>query len=290
MQAIQIYGWLPVDTRRNNLHQLLFCCGVTVAKDADGNMVFGFPDTETIKDVPDSRIFLGGNVDYMTPATRVEVTEHAFMRLPSDTTVTLYDNTDGTGAADHTLIIFQEAPVYDLKVSGSLRIIESGVNHAVVSGTGVLTGRKYTHTTKIISRDTGATGDQKTVSVTDVTLVNVANSDNVAKRVLSYQLTAADGFTLPLTYYYKTADGIVHLVFGVKKSDGSAITEAWTIFATLPAGYRPYNQIFPAAVNQAGELVKICIYGSNGTIRVHDVAPPSGTTEIYFVTSFVAEN
>lgn len=190
VQDIQIYGWLPVDTRRNNLHQLLFACGVTVTKDADGNMVFDFPDTETVKDVPDSRIFLGGNVDYMTPATRVEVTEHAFMRLPSDTTVTLYDNTDGTGAADHTLIIFQEAPVYDLQVSGSLRIIESGVNHAVVSGTGILTGRKYTHTTKIISRDTGATGDQKTVSVTDVTLVNVANSDNVAKRVLSYYSSA----------------------------------------------------------------------------------------------------
>ena len=190
VQDIQIYGWLPVDTRRNNLHQLLFSCGVTVSKDADGNMVFGFPDTETIKDVPDSRIFLGGNVDYMTPATRVEVTEHAFMRLPSDTTVTLYDNTDGTGAADHTLIIFQEAPVYDLQVSGSLRIIESGVNHAVVSGTGILTGRKYTHTTKIISRESDAVGDQKTVSVTDATLINVANSANVAKRVLSYYASA----------------------------------------------------------------------------------------------------
>lgn len=190
VQDIQIYGWLPVDTRRNNLHQLLFSCGVTVTKDADGNMVFGFPDTDTVKDIPDGRIFLGGNVDHMTPATRVEVTEHAFMRLPSDETVILYDNTDGTGAADHTLTIFQEAPVYDLQVSGSLRIIESGVNYAVVSGTGILTGRKCTHTTKIISRESDAIGDQKTVSVTDVTLVNVANSANVAKRVLSYYASA----------------------------------------------------------------------------------------------------
>ena len=190
VQDIQIYGWLPVDTRRNNLHQLLFSCGVTVAKDTDGNMVFGFPDTENVKDIPDGRIFLGGNVDYMTPATRVEVTEHAFMRLPSDTTVTLYDNTDGSGAADKTPITFQDAPVYDLKVSGSLRIIESSVNHAVVSGTGILTGKKYTHTTKIIAKDSDAVGDQKTVSVTDATLVNVANSDNVAKRVLSYYASA----------------------------------------------------------------------------------------------------
>lgn len=191
VQDIQIYGWLPVDTRRNNLHQLLFSCGVAVAKDADGNMVFGFPDTSTTKSIPDGRIFLNGSVDHMTPATRVEVTEHAFMRLPSDETVILYDNTDGTGAADHTLIIFQEAPVYDLQVSGSLRIIESGVNYAVVSGTGVLTGRKYTHTTKVISRESDAVGDQKTVSPrNDITLINVANSSNVAKRVLSYYASA----------------------------------------------------------------------------------------------------
>lgn len=190
VKDIQIYNWLPVDTRRNNLHQLLFAYGVTVTKDANGDMVFDFPDTATVKDIPDNRIFLGGNVDYMTPATRVEITEHAFMRLPSDATVTLYDNTDGSGAADNTPIIFQEAPVYDLEASGSLRIIESNVNHAVVSGTGILTGKKYTHTTKIIAREAGASGEQKTVSVTDATLVNVANSDNVAKRILSYYASA----------------------------------------------------------------------------------------------------
>ena len=187
---IQIYGWLPVDTRRNNLHQLLLAYGVTVAKDTNGDMVFGFPDTTTVKDIPNGRIFLGGNVDYMTPATRVEITEHAFLRLPSDETVTLYDNTDGSGAADNTPIIFQDAPVYGLEVSGSLRIIESNVNHAVVSGTGILTGKKYTHTTKIIAKETGASGEQKTVSVTDAYLVNAANSDNVARRILSYYASA----------------------------------------------------------------------------------------------------
>lgn len=103
-------------------------------------------------------------------------------------------------------------------------------------------------------------------------------------------LTAENDYTLTQRYYWKTADGVVHLMFGVKKSDDSEITGMWTIFSTLPAGYRPYGQIFPAAVNQAGELVKICIYGSDGYIRVHNVAPPSGTTEILFVTSFVAEN
>lgn len=190
VQDIQIYNWLPADTRRNNLHQLLLAYGVTVAKDTNGDMVFCFPDTTTVKDIPNGRIFMGGNVDYMTPATRVEITEHAFLRLPSDETVTLYDNTDGSGAADNTPIIFQDAPVYGLEVSGSLRIIESNVNHAVVSGTGILTGKKYTHTTKIIAKETGAPGEQNTVSVTDAYLVNAANSDNVAKRILSYYASA----------------------------------------------------------------------------------------------------
>ena len=55
-----------------------------------------------------------------------------------------------------------------------------------------------------------------------------------------YQLTAADGFTLLSTYYYKVGS-VVHLSFGVKASDGSPIASTWTIFTTLPAGYRTYN-------------------------------------------------
>lgn len=186
VQGIRVYGWLPVATRRENLHQLLFSCGVTVSKDADGGMVFGFPDTASVKEVPGSRIFLGGSVDYMTPATRTEVTEHTYMRLPSDETVVLYDNTDGSGMADPDSPIIFNSPVYDLTASGSLTILESGVNFARLSGTGTLSGRKYTHTTRIILRDTGSSGEQKTASVKDVTLVNVANSENVAKRVLAY--------------------------------------------------------------------------------------------------------
>lgn len=188
---IQIFGWLPIGTRRSNLHQLLFACGVSLGKDSNGDIYFRFPDAETYKDIPKSRIFLGGSIDYMTPATTVNITEHAYLPLSTDQAVTLFDNTDGSGVADNTFVRFTVAPVRDLAVSGSLTIVESSVNYAIVSGTGTLTGRPYTHTAKVVNRSVeGVKGVEKAVSVTDATLVSVANSENVAQRVLSYYSAA----------------------------------------------------------------------------------------------------
>jgi len=189
--SIPVFGWLPKASKRSNLHQLLFACGVAAAKGADGDLVFQFPDTTAVNSIPDNRIFIGGSIDYSTPASRADITEHAFMKLPSDESVTLFDNTDGSGVANYTTVDFQDAPIYDLSASDGLTVHESGVNYAVISGTGVLTGRKYTHTTKIISvTDDNSEGKEKSVSVTDATLVSVANSEYVARRVLSFYASA----------------------------------------------------------------------------------------------------
>lgn len=187
---IGIVGWLPIGTRRSNLHQLLFACGVSLYKDANGDIVFRFPDTGTVKNIPDNRIFLGGNVDYQTPATKAEVTEHTFMQSPVDEEVTLYDNTDSE-TANHVFVTFRDAPVYDLTVTDNLTIEESGVNYAIVSGIGTLTGKKYSHITRVLSAHTDdSTAVEKAVSVTEATLVNIANSENVLRRVLSYYSSA----------------------------------------------------------------------------------------------------
>lgn len=189
--AIQIYGWLPIASRRENLHQLLFACGVMLDKDSNGDLYFRFPDSETYKSIPDKRIFIdNGSVDYMTPATAAEITEHAWIQLTTDETVTLFDNTDGSGAAVSTFVAFQQAPVHDLVASGNLTVESSGVNYAVVSGTGTLTGKKYTHVTKVLRKTVEDPGTEKTVSVTEATLVNIANSENVCQRVLSYYSSA----------------------------------------------------------------------------------------------------
>ena len=187
--SIKVYGWLPIASRRDNLHQLIFACGVMLDKDSNGKIYFHFPNIDTTTDVPDSRIFLGGNVDYMTPATRADVTEHTFISSAADVATTLFDNTDASGEAAHTFVSFKN-PCHDLSATGSVVIHESGVNYAIISGTGTLTGKEYTHITKIVTATTPGNGEEKAVTVTDATLVSVANSENVAKRVLSYYSTA----------------------------------------------------------------------------------------------------
>lgn len=186
---IAVYGWLPIATKRENLHQLLFAYGVKLEKTAGGEVNFAFPNILMEKNIPDSRIFLGGQITYNAPATKAEITEHAFVSLPSDKEVTLFDNT-ADEVADNTFVAFQEAPVYDLVTSGTLVVISSGVNWAIVSGVGTLTAKAYTHVTRVSFKTTGKTKAEKVVSVTDATLVSVLNSRNVANRVLSYYNSA----------------------------------------------------------------------------------------------------
>lgn len=188
LSDIQIYGWLPYASRRANLHQLLFSCGVMIGRNDAGDMHFRFLSNETSKTVPDGSLYEGGNIKYEDTVSAVAVTEHSFMELATDEVVTEYDNTDGSETANHTFLAFRNAPLHDLETTGSLTIESSGVNWAVISGTGILTGKKYTHSTRVMTRTAeGADAQQENVAaVTDVYLVNVANSENVAQRVLSY--------------------------------------------------------------------------------------------------------
>lgn len=161
-------------------------------KDASGEVYFCFPDTVTQINVPDSRIFYGGEVDYLTPATGADVTEHTFIPLESDEQVTLYDNTQSGEAAEDVFVSFQDAPIHDLQTTGTIEIRESGVNYAVVSGLGTLIGKAYTHVTRVLSKTVQGrvAGQEKTATVSQATLVNATNSRNVLERVLSYYASA----------------------------------------------------------------------------------------------------
>ena len=183
---LKIYGWLPYATRRENLHQFLFAHGAALLKNSAGNPHIAFLTDGEGTPVPDDRIFSGGQVSYNTLATGVDVTEHTFVALAGDQVVTLFDNTDGSGAVMGETVIF-DGPHHDLTATGSLRILSSGVNFAVLTGVGTLQGKQYTHQTKIVSeRVEEVTGEENLVTVTDATLVSVSNSRNVAKRTLSF--------------------------------------------------------------------------------------------------------
>ncbi len=187
--SAKIYGWLPYATRRDNLHQVLFSLGANIVKQGS-SIHIKYLDNSNPVSISQDRVYYGGSIDHKTAATEVQVTEHAFYATLNDAVNTLFDNTDGSGSVTNQLITF-DGPHHSLTAAGSLVIVESGVNYAVLTGTGILTGKAYTHQTKVISRRSATvSGAERVVSITDATLVSLINSENVAARMLAYYSAA----------------------------------------------------------------------------------------------------
>lgn len=186
--AVKLYGFLPIESCRDAIKNVLFAIGASLVKTDSGRPRFMFLKNVTPITVPDGRVYMGGKIDYSSPATAVNVTEHSYYQTTYDKTVTLFDNTDGTGTADHKLVTFSN-PCYGLSADG-VTIHESGANYAIISGTGEMTGKEYTHTTRQFEVETGRNGESRTAIIDNATLVSIANSANVAARVADYQAQA----------------------------------------------------------------------------------------------------
>lgn len=189
-----LYGYLPIASARDNLMQVLFALGASIVKDANGNPRIAYLKNLTPVTIPDSRIFIGGKVDYRTPATEIEIVEHSYYKSSLDIEESLFDNTDGlTGSATNKLVTFSE-PCYDFKWNGSAipGSWANGANYCYVTGTGVLSGKKYTHTTKPFTVSTGVNAQRNQKSVKEGTLVSAVNSANVAARLVDYYGASED--------------------------------------------------------------------------------------------------
>lgn len=196
-----VYGWLPVATRRDNLHQALFAMGAAALKDENGDLYFAPISADTYSEIPDSRSFIGGSVKYPDAVTKVSVSEHAYSANEADETVTLFEGlvasekitTPNGTVTQGTVVLFNE-PMHSLAIESG-EILESGVNYAVLAPAAEckLTGQKYTHTVRQITRpeaESVSTETENAINVSDATLVSIANSENVADRLMSYYSSA----------------------------------------------------------------------------------------------------
>lgn len=180
-----VYGWLPIATRRDNLHQLLFAFGVMCGRNSAGDMHFRFISNAQTIVIPERRVYDAGSIEFPERASEVQVTEHTFSAQVTDEEVTEFDNTSAE-TASHTIVEFQNAPLHDLAVTGTLTIEASGVNYAVVSGAGTLTGRKYSHTTRVVAVNDEDAETHSVVTCDSCFLVSLSNAASVADRLLSY--------------------------------------------------------------------------------------------------------
>ena len=133
---ITIYGWLPISTRRDNLNQLLFAVGANIISETNGTLRV-FVLSSDITNIAADRVFRGGSVKAVSPATEIDVTEHAYAALTTDEQVTLF-----TGSSSNGELVTFDNPMHDLAVDGTFEIIASNANYAIIgAGAGTLTGK-----------------------------------------------------------------------------------------------------------------------------------------------------
>lgn len=264
IQNIQLYGWLPIATRRENLSQVLFAIGATLKVDYNGTLrVEGLWDGQSTE-IDVGHMHAGGSVEYSTPVTQVIVTEHAYTANATETTE-LFNGT--TAAGDK--ITFDE-PCYDLAAEG-FSILEAAANYAIVgAGSGTLTGKKYVHTTRQIVKDVHPAARElvsqsdNIVTVENATLVSLVNANAVADR---------------LVRYYACTERIVNKMVTQRESPGDVVSV-----------YHPYEN---AAVQGCIESSDVTVSGklaSTESILVGYTPPGIGEQEYYNTVEVVAQS
>lgn len=183
---LPVFGWIPIGTRREALHQLLFAQGISMVHSADGGIILTPLSSAVTGEIDDENIYASGSEERLQQAKSVAVTEHTFSSQ-SGNAVTLFDNSASVLKAGEYIVEFQNAPIYGTPVaSGGITIKFYNCNAAIVEGRGVITGTPYVHSENVISYINGNVADGADVSVADATLVSSLNSDNVMNRLKAY--------------------------------------------------------------------------------------------------------
>ena len=175
-----LYGWLPVASPRDNLSQVLFAIGATVKTDLNGILRIESLWNGLSGNVGEDKLYRGQSVEYGAKVTQVVVTEHQYTEGSEEAELF-------TGTTQQGDIITFDEPMHNLVASG-FSVTESGANYAIVTaGTGTLTGKKYIHNTRQVTRTVDPyTNSENVKSVTEATLVSLVNSVAVAERLVNY--------------------------------------------------------------------------------------------------------
>lgn len=190
LSNVRLYGWLPVASKRDNLHQLLLACGGSVKKNEYGDVVIGILDSQ-VQSIDDGRIFESGSIETETGCNSITVSEHSFIKSAETTSIFSGEVENNrilspNGTVFEGQIITFDQPFHDLAAAGC-QILEYGDNYAVLSPcvSAELKGKKYIHQTKEIFCPEKKTAYSE-FKISDATLVSILNSENVAKRFYSF--------------------------------------------------------------------------------------------------------
>ena len=179
-RGIKLYGWLPIATARDNLAQVLFAIGAWLHTDENGVLRVQKLWNGTASVIGADRVHAANiRLKYLDPVSAVAVTEHQYIAGAEE--LKLFEGTAQQG----DVIEFDE-PAHSLTADG-FAILESGANYAVLSaGTGTLTGKKYIHNMRVVTRTVTEGAAENVEEIRDATLVSLVNSSAVAQRMADY--------------------------------------------------------------------------------------------------------
>lgn len=188
LKGIVIKGWLPIDSRLDNLARVLFVIGGCVSGARSKSMRIFKPvlpgSGDPISLAGRSRVNPTLNSD--KAMTAVQVTEHSFS--VGTEVIELYNGT----LSGSTKVNFAE-PVSGLAITGGT-INTQGANYATITGTGgtvTLTGIRYKHTTRVLTRTNDLVESNTFPNVPKCKenyLVTPSNSAEVLDRYFNYWL------------------------------------------------------------------------------------------------------
>lgn len=273
----KLYGWLPYasppdKSARDNLSQVLFALGAAVRTDLDGVLRIAPLWDGVSGEVDWNRIYEGAKVQYSGAASAVSVTEHQYMVGGEETQ--LFEGTSLSG----DLIIFSE-PMYNLSATG-FTILESGANYAKLSsGSGTLTGRKYVHTTRQISRTVTAGAPENVKNIEDATLVSLVNSGAVVELLANYY-KHAETISCDVVLDRQSPGDVLDVYHPYDKTAAPACVESLDITASgiLKARLTALVGFRPKQIEQTVVLNQHQVITASGTVTL-----PDGVTSVLAV-------
>lgn len=269
LENINLYGWLPIASPRDNLSQVLFAIGATLKTDLDGVLrIAGLWDgvsSTTDKD----RMYDDGKVEYSAKVTQVVLTEHQYSE--GGETKKLFE-----GTAQEGDIITFSAPMYDLSATG-ITIQARGANWARVSaGSGILNGKEYIHNTRRITRDVQTANTPNVKTVEKATLISLVNSAATADRLVSY-FKCKETINSSVVYRGENMGNVISTYHPFDKNAVNACIQSAdiTLSNTLKAQEKNLVGFVPHKIqlyNHVDVILSDCEWG-----------PPSGVSQIRIV-------
>ena len=190
VSLLNIYGWLPICSKREAVQALLISQGVIIKKTDSGELLFTAPVLDEDGTIQDDKIYDGGSVTYPEIVNFIEVTEHGYGNDTTKEAEEVYSNS--IGASKAYVAEFKNSPIVeDSLAANNLVVCCHNCNAAVLKGTGSLNARTYEHSESKIRRILNNLPSGKNISVTDATLVTMQNSEILLDRLEAYYSSAS---------------------------------------------------------------------------------------------------